>query len=122
MWGLASSACWSQASTIPVWCPSSKISSSYSKPAVESCSKTTSMLCDPKSQFMTPNLDFWFVLHHARGWDWVRFEDPFQPKLFHDSGGVSVEPSCLLCGQGLSLSQSSESWLRGALGCHQYSQ
>lgn len=60
---------------------------------VKSCPKTISLLYDPKSQFMTPNLGSWFVLHHA---------------------GVSVEPSCLLCGKGLNPSQGLQPLVTGS--------
>lgn len=60
---------------------------------VKSCPKTISVLNDPKSQFMTPNLGSWFVLHH---------------------GGVSVEPSCFLCGKGLNPSQGLQPLVTGS--------
>lgn len=121
MWGLASNACCSQASTSPVWCPSSKISSSYSEPAVESCSKTTFMLCDAKSQFMTPNLDFWFVLHHARDGTGCTSKIPSSP---------SYSMTLWWCERGAILFAlwprtepvPQAPWLLGALGCHHYSQ
>lgn len=60
---------------------------------VKSCPKTISVLNDPKSQFMTPNLGSWFVFHH---------------------GGVSVEPSCFLCGKGLNPSQGLQPLVTGS--------
>lgn len=69
---------------VHVWCPCRKNTLLYAEWMVTSCPETISMLCDPKLQFMTPNLVSWSVLCH---------------------GGVSVEPSCLLCGKGLNLFQ-----------------
>lgn len=74
-----------------VWCPCRAFP--HAEQGVESCPKTVSVLYDPKSQFMTPSLGSWFVLHH---------------------GGVSMELSCLLPGKGLNLSQELQALVTGS--------
>jgi len=59
----------------------------------QGCPETVSVLSDPKSQCITPNLGSWFLLH---------------------LGGVSVEPPCLLCGKGLNLSQELQPLVTGS--------
>lgn len=73
---------------------------------------TTSVLCDPKSQFMTPNLDLWFVLHRARGLYWMHFKD--------FKGGVSGAILFTLWQRTESIPEAPRPWL--LFGCHQYSQ
>lgn len=75
----------------PVWCPCRTFL--HAEQGVKSCPKTISVLYDPKSQFMTPSLGSWFVLHH---------------------GGVSMELSCLLHGKGLNLSQGLQALVTGS--------